>query len=58
MTRSTFALPLLLAVLSLAGLILALTGEGWRDWLSWALLAAPLIAVAWSAARHHERNHH
>lgn len=55
MIRSTFALPLLLAVLSLAGLVLALTGEGWRDWLSWALLAAPLVAVARSAARSRER---
>jgi len=55
MIRSTFALPLLLALLSLAGLLLALTGDGWRDQLSWGLLAAPVIAVAWSAARHHER---
>jgi hypothetical protein len=55
MTRSTFAVPLLLALLSLGGLVLALTGDGWRDQLSWALLAAPVIAVAWSAARRSER---
>ena len=55
MTRSTFAFPLLLALLSLGGLILALTGDAWRDQLSWALLAAPVIAVAWSAARRSER---
>lgn len=54
MIRSTFLLPVLLALLSLAGLIIALTGEGWRDILSSALLATPLFAVAWSAARHHE----
>lgn len=51
MIRSTFALPGLLALLSVAGLLLALTGEGWRDALSWAALAAPLLAVAWAAAR-------
>jgi hypothetical protein len=55
MTPSTFAVPLLLGLLSLGGLILALTGDAWRDHLSWALLATPVIAVAWSAARHHER---
>lgn len=56
MRRATFAIPLLLALLSLGGLILALTGDGWRDHLSWALLGLPVIAVAWSATQHHERN--
>jgi hypothetical protein len=48
--RSTFALPLLLAALTLVGLVIALTGEGWRDALAWATLGAPLIAVCWAAA--------
>lgn len=52
MIRSTFALPALLALLSLAGLIVALTGEGWRDILSWVALSAPLLAVIWAVARH------
>ncbi|WP_300973786.1 hypothetical protein [Sphingomonas sp. LHG3406-1] len=51
MTRPTFAIPALLALLSLAGLVVALTGEGWRDLVSWAALSAPLIAVIWAATR-------
>lgn len=51
MTRSTFLIPALLALVSLAGLVIALTGEGWRDLLSWAALSAPLAAVLWAIAR-------
>ena len=51
MTRSTFALPLVLAVLSLAGLLTALTGDGWRDSVSWLALSAPILATLWAAAR-------
>jgi len=51
MIGSTFALPILLALLSFFGIVLALTGEGWRDLLSWAALSAPLVAVAWAYAR-------
>lgn len=50
MTRSTFALPAVLALLSLAGLIIALTGEGLRDILSWAALSAPVLTVIWAAS--------
>jgi hypothetical protein len=50
MTRSTFRLPTLVALLTLAGLVLALTGEGWRDGLSWVALSAPLLAVVWAAS--------
>jgi hypothetical protein len=50
MTRSTFALPVAIALLSLLGLILALTGDGWRDLLSWAGLSAPALAVLWAVA--------
>jgi hypothetical protein len=49
-TRSTFGLPTLIALLSLAGLMLALTGEGLRDGLSWAALSAPLLAVVWAVS--------
>ena len=37
------ALPLLLAVLTLAGLVLGLTGDGLRDLVCVALLALPLV---------------
>lgn len=46
--RAIFALPLAVAVLSTLGLVSALTGDGWRDVLSWAGLAAPVLAVAWA----------
>jgi hypothetical protein len=42
------ALPLAIAVLSIVGLVSALTGDGWRDALSWAGLAVPLLAVFWA----------
>lgn len=40
-----FAVPLVIAVLSSVALLLALTGDGWRDALSWAGLAVPVVAV-------------
>jgi hypothetical protein len=46
--RAIFAVPLLLAAASLIGLIVALTGDGWRDAISWALLAIPVLAVGWA----------
>lgn len=51
MIRSTFALPSLLALASLIGLVAALTGDHWRDWLSWLALALPVLAIGW-AMRH------
>ncbi len=41
-----FAVPALLAAASLAGLVVALTGDGWRDVAAWAALAAPIAAIA------------
>lgn len=38
-----FAHPALLATLGLTGLILGLTGDGWRDVLSWVLVGLPVI---------------
>jgi hypothetical protein len=46
--RAVFALPLLIAVLSALGLLSALTGDGWRDMMSWLGLAAPVLAVVWA----------
>ena len=48
-----FAVPLVIFVLGLAGLVIALTGDGWRDGVAWAALLAPVLAVAW--ARHARR---
>ena len=46
--RKIFAVPLLLAVVSVAGLVVALTGDGLRDAASWAALAIPVLAVGWA----------
>lgn len=43
-----FAVPLAIAVFSAVGLVSALTGDGWRDMLSWAALGVPVIAVGWA----------
>lgn len=49
MTRSTFALPALIALATVVGLVIALTGNGWRDWMSWIALCVPLVAIGWAA---------
>lgn len=46
-----FAAPLIMGVLSLIGLVSALAGDGPADWLSWATLAVPLMAVGWAMRR-------
>jgi hypothetical protein len=46
--RAIFAWPLAIFLLGLAGLVIALTGDGWRDAASWVALAAPVVAVAWA----------
>jgi len=46
--RATFAIPALLAVLSLVGLVSALTGDGWRDAVSWVALGIPVVTVIWA----------
>lgn len=40
-----FAIPALLLVVSIAGLIAGLTGDGRADALSWALLSIPILAA-------------
>lgn len=48
--RRILAVPLLLAAASLAGVILALTGDGLRDAFAALLLTLPLavFAIAWA----------
>ena len=36
------------ALLSIAGLVVALTGDGWRDAAAWIALGAPVCAVGWA----------
>ena len=43
-----FAWPLAIFAIGLAGLVIALTGDGWRDAASWLALAAPVAAVCWA----------
>ena len=43
-----FAWPLAIFVFGIAGLVIALTGDGWRDAAAWAALLAPVLAVAWA----------
>lgn len=43
-----FAIPLVIGITSSVALVAALTGDGWRDALSWAGLALPLLTVAWA----------
>jgi uncharacterized membrane protein len=46
--RKIFAIPLALALVSIVGLVVALTGDGLRDAASWAALAIPVFAVGWA----------
>jgi len=43
-----FGVPLAIFVTGLAGLIVALTGDGWRDAAAWLALALPLAVVVWA----------
>jgi hypothetical protein len=38
-----FAVPLLVAVVSIVGLASALVGDGWWDAVSWATLGVPIL---------------
>ncbi|QJQ33288.1 hypothetical protein GV829_13280 [Sphingomonas lacunae] len=40
-----FGWPLLILVTGLAGLVIALTGDGWRDVAAWIALSVPVLAV-------------
>ena len=53
-TAAVFAWPLVIAVLSLVGLIAGLTGDGARDVLAWLLLGSAPATIAfsyWRASR-------
>ena len=46
--RTIFAWPIAIFLLGVVGLVSALTGDGWRDGLSWLALAAPVAALTWA----------
>ena len=43
-----FGAPLLIALVSLVGLVSALMGDGVADWISWAGLAIPVAVIVWA----------
>ncbi len=45
-------IPLLLSVLSLIGLISALTGDGFWDLLSWLTLGIPMLIIVFFVMKH------
>lgn len=47
----TWAMPVLLGVLSLVGLLTALFSDSWGDWLSWVALGVPAIICLWPFIR-------
>ena len=53
----TFAIPSALAVATVAGLILGLTGDGWRDLTSWLLLIICLLPIRAAFARRRSSTH-
>lgn len=46
--QSTWTLPVLIAVASLAGLVVGLVGDGMFDALGWFGLVPALLALAWA----------
>ncbi|MGX5217742.1 MULTISPECIES: hypothetical protein [Pseudomonas] len=45
--QSTFALPLVIGLLSLLGLFCALLGDGMWDWVAWLGLGIPALLGCW-----------
>lgn len=46
--KAILGVPLAIFVMGLAGLIVALTGDGWRDAAAWVALALPLAVIVWA----------
>lgn len=45
---AVFAAPLAIALASAVALVSALTGDGWRDAVSWAGLSVPVLVTGWA----------
>jgi hypothetical protein len=54
-SRQIFMIPAVLAVLSAAGLVFALVGDGIWDGLSWLALSIPIVLIAICLARRRRR---
>jgi len=50
------AWPMLIFIVGLGGLVIALTGDGWRDAAAWFALLVPVVAVFWAMTRHRFRD--
>jgi hypothetical protein len=50
-TAAVFAWPLAIFTAGIAGLVIALTGDGWRDAAAWVALAAPIAGVIWAKTK-------
>jgi hypothetical protein len=46
--KGAYAVPAVLALASLAGLVAALVGDGLMDWISWLLLGGLAAVTAWA----------
>jgi hypothetical protein len=46
--RVIFAAPIAIGIVSLVGLVSALTGDGLRDAISWAALGVPVAVFIWA----------
>ena len=49
--RAVFGVPLILAMLSLTGLIGALMANGAWDWIGAGLLGTTIVVIAWARFR-------
>ena len=43
-----FGMPILLAIVSLIGLVVGLLGDGWHDLASALAVAVPVVVIAWA----------
>lgn len=46
--RSILTAPVMLALITVLGLVIALTGDGMRDAASWAALGVPVLTIVWA----------
>ena len=49
--RKVYGLPVLLAVVTFGGLLLALLGDGVWNVASWCALSIPLVVIAWKVVQ-------
>ncbi|MGE0061993.1 MAG: hypothetical protein AB7T86_07930 [Xanthobacteraceae bacterium] len=49
--KEIFGVPLLLGVVSTAGLVIALVGDDLYDAAGWALLGVPVVVALWHMTR-------